>query len=107
LRVLLGECVPRRLRRELPGHDVATVTGEGWAGRRTGDLLGLMLGAGFRVFVTSDRNLGHQQNVAQSGIAVLVLRARSNRERDLLPLMPALAAAIETAPAGQVTHVPG
>ncbi len=57
VRILLDECVPRRLRHALPGHDVATVTGEGWAGRRNGDLLQLMLTAGFRVFVTADRNL--------------------------------------------------
>ena len=107
MRVLLDECLPRRLRRELPGHDVGTVVGEGWAGRRNGDLLRLMLAAGFQAFVTADRNLAYQQNVAAAGVAVLVLRARSNRERDLLPLMPALAAAIATAAVGQVTHVAG
>ena len=107
MRVLLDECIPRRLRRELRGHEVATATSEGWAGRRNGDLLRLMLAAGFRVFVTVDRNLAYQQNVAAAGVAVIVLRARSNREHDLLPLVPALLAAIETAPIGQVTHVAG
>jgi hypothetical protein len=66
-----------------------------------------MLAAGFSVFVTVDRNLAYQQNIAAAGVAVIVLRARTNRERDLLPLVPALLAAIESAPIGQVTHVAG
>jgi hypothetical protein len=107
VRVLLDECVPRRLGRELLGHEVATATGEGWAGRRNGDLLRLMVDADFRVFVTVDRNLAYQQNVAVAGVAVIVLHARTNRERDLLPLVPALLAALESAPVGQVTHVAG
>ena len=105
MRVLLDECVPRRLRRELPGHDVSTATDEGWSGRRDGDLLALMRAAGFRVFVTVDRNLAYQQNVAAAGVAVIVLHARTNRARDLVPLGPQLRAAVETAPIGQVTHV--
>ena len=105
MRVLLDECVPRRLRRELAGRDVSTVPDEGWASRRNGDLLRLMLGAGFTVFVTMDRNLGYQQNVASAGVAVIVLRARTNRLRDLLPLVPRLEAAIRVAAPGQVLHV--
>jgi hypothetical protein len=105
MRVLLDECVPRRLRRELPGLDVSTVPDAGWASRRDGDLLRLMLGAGFTVFVTMDRNLGYQQNVAAAGVAVLVLRARTNRLRDLLPLMPRLGEAIRAAIPGQVLHL--
>ena len=105
--MLLDECVPRRLGRALAGHDVSTATAEGWAGRRNGDLLRLMVAAGFRAFITVDRNLAHQQNVAAAGVAVIVLRARTNRERDLLPLAPALLAAIDAARVGQVTHVAG
>lgn len=106
-RVLLDECVPGRLRRELPGLDVSTVPDEGWASRRNGDLLRLLLAAGFRVFVTMDRNLAYQQNIAAAGVAVLVLRARTNRLRDLLPLMARVQAAIVAAEPGTVTHVAG
>ena len=56
-RVLLDECVPRRLRRELPEYDVSTVPDEGWASCGNGDLLRLMLRAFFTVFVTMDLNL--------------------------------------------------
>ena len=45
-RVLLDECVPRRLRRMLPEFSVVHVRDAGWTGRRNGALLRLMLEAG-------------------------------------------------------------
>jgi hypothetical protein len=41
MRVLLDECVPRALRKELPGHEVKTVAEAGWAGVKNGELLQL------------------------------------------------------------------
>jgi len=38
-RVLLDECVPRKLRRELPGHDVRTVVEMGRDGTKNGALV--------------------------------------------------------------------
>lgn len=54
-----------------------------------------------------DRNLSYQQNVAAAGIAVVVLCARTNRLRDLLPLLPRAAEIIATITVGQVAHVTG
>lgn len=104
-RALLDECVPRRLKRRLPAHDVAHVRDLGWTGRRNGDLLRLMLGAGSEVFVTVDRNLEYQQNVAAAGVGVVVLLARTNRLADLVPLAPRAGEAIAAAAAGTVTRV--
>ena len=47
MRILLDECVPRRLRRELPGHDVGSVPEMGWSGKKNGELLALMTTDGF------------------------------------------------------------
>lgn len=104
-RILLDECVPRRLLRQLIGINASHASSEGWAGRRNGDLLGLMRGGGFEVLVTVDRNLHFQQNVAASGIAVIVLHAKSNRVSDLTPLLSALREVLATAEAGAVAHV--
>jgi hypothetical protein len=97
--------VPRRFQRDLPGLDVSHVITEGWAGQRNGELLRLMRQGGFTSLVTVDRNLTFQQNVAASGLAVVVLHARSNRVDDLRPLVPALREAIACTAAGQVSHV--
>ncbi len=53
MRVLLDECLPRRLRGELQGHDVTSVPEVGWSGKSNGELLQLAAGP-FDVFVTID-----------------------------------------------------
>jgi len=40
------------------------------------------------VFATTDRNLSFQQNLQALPIAVIVLRSRTNRLADLLPVVP-------------------
>ncbi len=103
--MLLDECVPRRLRHALPGLEVSTVADEGWLGRRNGDLLRSMAEVGFTHLVTVDRNLMFQQNVAAAGVAVLVVRARTNRITELRPLMATVAEMLPTVARGQVVHV--
>ncbi len=56
MKMLIDECLPRKLKHELPGHEVRTVPEMGWAGKKNGELLRLMSGQ-FDVFVTIDRNL--------------------------------------------------
>ncbi len=104
-RVLFDECVPRKLLREFPNLAASHAITEGWAGHRNGALMRAMLAAGFRTLVTVDRNLIFQQNVAASGLAVIVLHAKSNRVPDLIPLIPALVAMVTTVRVGTVTHV--
>jgi len=87
VKLLLDECVDRRFARELQGHFVKTVPQMGWATIKNGELLALAEKE-FDVFITVDRNLSFQQNLSKFGIAVLVLRAQSNRLADLKPLAP-------------------
>ena len=106
MRVLLDECLPRRLRRALPHHEVRTVQELGWAGTKNGALLRRAAAEGFEVFVTVDRNLEFQQHVPGLGVAVVALHARSNDIADLEPLMPAVLALLPTLTPGQVVRVP-
>lgn len=105
MRILIDECVDRRVNRTLAGHDVWTVPQMGWAGKKNGELLALMAANGFEVLLTVDQNLRHQQNLAAAGVAVLVLVAATNRLADLLPLMPAAGAALATIRPGDVIEV--
>jgi predicted nuclease of predicted toxin-antitoxin system len=104
MRILLDECVDRRLARELADHQVQTAPQMGWAGVKDGQLL-VLAAAEFDIFITVDRNLSFQQNLPQFDIAVIVLQAPSNRLTDLKPLAPKVLAIISTAPKGQVTIV--
>ena len=87
MRILLDEPVPRRLGPLLAGHEVTTVPKSGWAGIKNGKLLALAA-TDFDVFVTTDRNIEFQQNLATLPIAILVLVAASNRLEDIEPLVP-------------------
>jgi hypothetical protein len=104
VKVLLDECVDWRLLREIVGHDAKTARQLGWSTIKNGALLALAA-TEFDVFVTTDRNLSFQQNLPAFAIAVVVLRAKSNRLADLLPLIPQLLATIPTAKRGAVTYV--
>jgi predicted nuclease of predicted toxin-antitoxin system len=86
MRVLLDECVPKRLRSELSSHSVRTVTEMGWAGIKNGQLL-KKAAAEFDCFLTVDRNLQFQQSVDSLPLAVLVIRAADNRIETLRPRM--------------------
>jgi len=104
VKVFLDECVDWRLMREIVGHDVNTAHQMGWTTIKNGALLALA-SQQFDVFVTVDRNLAFQQNLEGLSIAVIVLRAHTNRLADPKPLIPDLMVAIESAPPGTVLFV--
>jgi uncharacterized protein DUF5615 len=104
VKVLLDECIDRRLAKEIEGHEVVTVPQAGWAGIQNGELLRLAQ-AQFDAFVTVDRNLSFQQHLPRFSVAVIVLQAPTNRLSDLRLLVPQLQRILATAPKGQVTWV--
>lgn len=89
MRVLLDECVDWRLLRDLAGLDARTVRQMGWTETKNGALLALAA-AHFDVFVTVDKNLAFQQNIAALPVAVVVLSAGTSRLIDVRTLIPAL-----------------
>jgi hypothetical protein len=104
-RVLLDESVPHEIAAAVTEPAVATVQGLGWAGMRNGALLRAARTVGFEVLVTVDRHMQHQQNVAVSGLALVVLRARSTRVPELIPVVPALNAVLSEVRVGTVTEL--
>jgi hypothetical protein len=105
VRLLLDECVPRPLKRELPGHDVRTVGELGWSSKRNSELLALMVAERFEGFLTVDQNLEFQQNVGASGLAVVVVVARTNRLKELRPMVPAILDALGRVRPGELIRV--
>ncbi len=86
MRILLDECVSRRLKHYITGHSVSTVGEQGWSGIRNGELLELAARL-FDVLVTVDRGIEHQQDLQMLPVAVILLKARSNRVEHLRPLV--------------------
>lgn len=105
MRVLLDEMLDRRLKRHLPeGTDAMTVRERGWGSKRNGELLALAQGE-FDALLTADRGIPDQQELSRFDLAVVVLRAQSNRYRDLAPLVEEAGAALRTARAGKAVLV--
>jgi len=104
MKIIVDECIDRKLTREFVDHEIKTVPQMGWAGVKNGQLLALAE-AEFDVFITVDRNLSFQQNLPQFDIAVIVLQAPSNRLADLKPLVPEVLAILASVAKGQATTV--
>jgi hypothetical protein len=104
VKLLLDECIDRRLAKGLEGHEVKTVPQMGWAGIKNGDLL-ILAEKEFDVFITVDRNLSFQQNLPRFSIAVLVLHAASNRLADLKPLTAKILLTLPALAKGKAEHL--
>lgn len=85
LNILLDECVDRRLRRHLTGHNVKTVQECGWSGLENGELVA-KIGIQFELFITFDKNMLHQQNIAKYPMAFMVVTRPSQNPDDLKPM---------------------
>jgi predicted nuclease of predicted toxin-antitoxin system len=106
MKVLIDECAPKALKVALAarGFDCTTVQEARWSGKENGELLALA-DASFDVVVTIDRNLRYQQNLTGRRIALLIVRARSNRVLDLEPHFSACAETLRTIQPGTVVEV--
>jgi predicted nuclease of predicted toxin-antitoxin system len=104
VRILLDENLDWRLERFLPGHEVKSVSRLGWAGLKNGRLLARAQD-NFDVLITMDSSMVNQQNLARIRIAIVALRAPSNRLADTSPLMPKVLALLPTLKPGKVARV--
>ena len=102
MRVLFDTCVPRPLRKSLPGHDVKTTQEMGWDRLRNGDLI-QMAEESFDALVTSDQNLKHQQNLTARKLGVVVLP--TNHLPSVLQLAPKIALALSEISPGALVEI--
>jgi predicted nuclease of predicted toxin-antitoxin system len=101
MKVLLDECLPRKLGRLLVGHEVTTVQEAGRSGVSNGKLLARVAGQ-FGAFITIDQNLSAQQDTAALPFGIIVLRSRTNQLHDLAPLAPQILSALPMLLPGRV-----
>ena len=106
MRLLLDECIPKRLKRELHGHESKTVQDMGWAGIKNGALLRLADGQ-FDALLTVDQGIEYQQNLSGLTISVVIMMAPSNDVDDLHPLLPAVEEALASLRLGEIMLVSG
>jgi hypothetical protein len=104
MKILIDECLPRKLKYELSDHDVRTVPEAGWASQKDSDLLRLMAGQ-YDVFLTIDHNLRYQHDLSKLNVAFIVLVAHNNKLETLRPLMPKVIEILKTIRPGQVVEI--
>jgi predicted nuclease of predicted toxin-antitoxin system len=107
MKVLLDECLPRRLKYALPEWECQTVPEAGLAGKKNGVLLSLAEDGGFEVFLTMDKGVEYEQNLTGRKIAVIIFRARSNRLVDLMPLVPSCIVSMRAIEPGRLVRIEG
>ena len=73
MRILFDQATPAPIRLYVDGHIVRTAFQQGWSKLRNGELLTVAEEAGFDLFLTTDRNLRYQKNLAARNIAIMVL----------------------------------
>jgi hypothetical protein len=104
MKVLLDECLPKKLKLAVEADVVQTVPDAGWAGKQNGELLRLAE-MSFDVLLTTDQNIEHQQRITGFNLGLIVLVAPTNDIVDLLPLMLEVNQKLKTIKAGTVEYV--
>lgn len=104
MRVLLDNCVPRKLATHLVGHQTTTVAKLGWNSLNDGPLLDAAENQ-CDVFVTMDRSIPFQQQLGHRSFAVILLRATSNRIEQLQPLVSDILTTLADIQPGQLREI--
>lgn len=82
-----------------------TVPERGWSGKKNGNLL-RAAEQEFDALVTMDRSIEHQQNLGAFDLGILLITAKSNRRRDVMPAMPEVNRTLEQIRLGELFVIP-
>jgi hypothetical protein len=88
MKILLDECVTRKLKKHLTNLEVHTVTELGLSGFKNGKLLAAAEQRGFDVLLTIDKNIDYQQNIGKFNLTLVVFDCFKSNIKYLTPLVP-------------------
>jgi predicted nuclease of predicted toxin-antitoxin system len=89
MKVLLDECIPKKLKLQLPDFDVYTVSELGWSGVKNGQLMTLCVAYTFDILLTIDKNMMYQQNLEKYPVTIVVLNSFTSKVEELVRFIPA------------------
>ena len=90
MKVLLDECVTKRLKPYLKDFEVYTVFEMRWSGVKNGKLLSLCVMNHFDILLTIDKIMMYQQNLEKYPISIVVLNVFTSKLEELILFMPSL-----------------
>jgi hypothetical protein len=105
VKLLFDHCLNRRLLNRFPDDEVKTAAAMGWEELRNGQLLATAAAHHFQVLISTDKGLRHEQDLRALPLSVVVMRAKSNRLVDLLPLVPHVHSVLPTLEVVQLVEI--
>ncbi|MDT3738814.1 MAG: hypothetical protein RO257_04860 [Candidatus Kapabacteria bacterium] len=90
MKILLDECVTKKLKPYLSEFEVYSVVEMGWSGVKNGELLKLCIENNFDILLTIDKNLVFQHNLDNYSITVAVLNSKNSKIKEILLVLPNL-----------------
>ena len=102
MKIIIDECVPYIVKKDLTQRQIKTVREMGWSGIQNGELLKLV-NAEFDIFITSDKNLRYQQNLENVNLSIILLP--SNQVPVIKGLLPQIDAAISKIKPGNFMEI--
>lgn len=87
MKILLDECLPRRLKDHLKEFGTFTASEKGWASLKNGALLRAAINDSFDIFLTVDKKLEYEQNMKLFNITVVVFDVPRNKIELITPLL--------------------
>jgi predicted nuclease of predicted toxin-antitoxin system len=88
MKILLDECVTKRLKKHLDAFDVQTIRELGLSGIKNGKLMTYCVENNFDILLTIDKNLMFQQNLDQYPLALVVLNCQTSKIEELVTFLP-------------------
>jgi hypothetical protein len=96
MKVLLDECITKKLKLQLADFDVYTVSELGWSGVKNGHLMSLCVDNHFDILLTIDKNMIYQQNLDKYPVAIVVLNSRTSKFEELIQFIPSFTSQISS-----------
>lgn len=88
MKILLDECVTKRLKNHLTEFDISTVRELDLSGIKNGKLMTYCVENNFDILLTIDKNLMYQQNLDKYPVTIAVLNCFTSKIEELITFLP-------------------
>ena len=96
MKILLDECVTKRLKTYLEEFEVFTVRELGLSGIKNGKLMTYCVEHNFDILLTIDKNLMFQQNLENYPLTIVVFNSYTSKLDELITFLPAFKSQADT-----------
>ncbi|MFY8004083.1 MAG: DUF5615 family PIN-like protein [Chitinophagaceae bacterium] len=96
MKILLDECVTKRLKKYFDDAEVYTVSELGLSGIKNGKLMSYCAANKFDILLTIDKNLMFQQNLEKYAVTIVVINCLTSKLEEILTFLPSLKAKLNS-----------